>query len=206
MPTDIIPQSYENLHAWLTNLDTKIQTRGPALGMSVADITAFRAKIAPWITKLQAVLDAQHALDFAVGQAQQEAAEQTKDLRRRIQNWKTSEGYDEGIGADLEIIADSDNFDPENYRPTLTSAEAFPGYVRIKGKKLGADSINVYARRKGEAEFQLIASRKSRFPFDDDRPLSNPGVPEVREYQLRGVVDDVEIGQPSSIVSVAFAG
>jgi hypothetical protein len=206
MPTDIIPQSYENLYHFLGNLDTKIQTHGAALGMSAADISAFRAKLAPWIAKLKAVLDAQHALDLATGQAQQESTNQIKDLRRRIQNWKTSDGYDDGIGADLEIIASGMNFDPLNYQPEITSVESFPGYVRIKGKKLGADSVNVYARLKGEAEFKLIASRKSRFPFDDDRPLAVSGTPEVREYEIRGVLNDEEIGQPSARMSLAYAG
>lgn len=206
MATDILPQSYENLYNWLLNFDTKLQTHGTKLGMTAADVTAFRAKLAPWLTKLKAVLDAQHALDLASGQAQKEAADQMSDLRRRIQNLKTSDGYDDGIGADLGIVATTSNFDAASYQPELTSVEAFPGHVRVKGKKLGADSINVSMRRKGDADFKVIAARKSRFPFDDDSPLATAGTPEVREYQLRGVLNDEEIGQPSPIMSVTYAG
>ena len=86
------------------------------------------------------------------------------------------------------------------------TAEVFPGYVRIKGKKLGADAFNVYLRLKGESNFKLIAAKRSRFPFDDDSPLTQAGVPESREYRLMGVLADAEIGQSGDIVSVLFGG
>ena len=43
-------------------------------------------------------------------------------------------------------------------------------------------------------------------PYYDTRPLAQPGVPEVREYKVRGMVADDEIGQSSDIVSLTFAG
>ncbi len=52
----------------------------------------------------------------------------------------------------------------------------------------------------------LIGVRRKKFPFDDQTPLKTPGVFEEREYQARGVINDEEVGQPSNIVSVKFAG
>ena len=86
------------------------------------------------------------------------------------------------------------------------TAEVFPGYVRIKGKKLGADAFNVYLRLKGESNFKLIAAKRSRFPFDDDSPLAQISVLELREFRIMGVLADEEIGQPSDIVSAFFGG
>jgi len=43
-------------------------------------------------------------------------------------------------------------------------------------------------------------------PYDDTRALANPNVPEVREYMVRPVINDVEIGLPSDIVSAVFGG
>ena len=126
MASDIIPQSVENSYNWLLNLDLKIQTHGAKVGMTPADITAFRAEIAPLIAKLKTTLDAQHALDLASGQSQQEAANRIPGLRRRLQNIKTSAGYDDGIGADLGILATSTTFNAETYQPEATSAESSP--------------------------------------------------------------------------------
>lgn len=43
-------------------------------------------------------------------------------------------------------------------------------------------------------------------PYYDTAPLAQAGVAEVREYMARGLVNDVEIGIASDIVSIAFAG
>ncbi len=43
-------------------------------------------------------------------------------------------------------------------------------------------------------------------PYDDHTELAVAGGAEVREYRAIGVVNDEEIGQPSDIVSVTFAG
>lgn len=69
-----------------------------------------------------------------------------------------------------------------------------------------AEAFNIYMRLKGQPAFKLIATNRSRFPFDDDAPLAQNGVPETREYQAMGVVADKEIGQPSDIVSVLYGG
>lgn len=61
-------------------------------------------------------------------------------------------------------------------------------------------------RLKGQTQFKLIATNRTRFPFDDDSPLAQPGTPETREYQAIGVLADKEIGQPSDIVSLLYGG
>ena len=54
--------------------------------------------------------------------------------------------------------------------------------------------------------FTTIGHKRKKFPFDDQTPLKTSGVPEVREYTAQGVIGDDEVGQPSDIVSVTFAG
>jgi hypothetical protein len=49
-------------------------------------------------------------------------------------------------------------------------------------------------------------SRDTNSPYNDHTPLTTPGVPEVREYQAYGVLNDVQIGLASDIVSVTFGG
>ena len=43
-------------------------------------------------------------------------------------------------------------------------------------------------------------------PYIDGRPLAQANVPETREYMLRGVVTDVEIGLDSDIQSITCGG
>jgi hypothetical protein len=67
------------------------------------------------------------------------------------------------------------------------------------------DSVNIYGRLAGQSAWTLLG-RDSESPYLDQRPLANPAVPEKREYMARGVVNDVEIGVDSDIVTVVFAG
>ncbi len=67
-------------------------------------------------------------------------------------------------------------------------------------------NLPIYMRLKGQAPFKVIATNRSRFPFDDDAPLGQAAVPETREYQAIGVLADKEIGQPSDIISVLYGG
>jgi hypothetical protein len=43
-------------------------------------------------------------------------------------------------------------------------------------------------------------------PYYDTKPLANPAVSEVREYLVRGMIGDKEIGLDSDVVSIIFAG
>jgi hypothetical protein len=78
-------------------------------------------------------------------------------------------------------------------------------YVAVHFKKRGATGVNIYGRRKGEAEFRLLAYR-TRSPFKDPTPVAHEGVPEVREYKLVGVLNDEPIGQFTNVATVVFAG
>jgi hypothetical protein len=56
--------------------------------------------------------------------------------------------------------------------------------------------VNVYMRVQGTSVWILLG-RDTRSPYIDITPLAHPGTPEVREYRVRGVIDDVEIGNYS---------
>jgi hypothetical protein len=42
--------------------------------------------------------------------------------------------------------------------------------------------------------------------YFDVRPLAVAGTSEKREYRLRGLIEETEIGQYSAIISVTFGG
>ena len=55
-------------------------------------------------------------------------------------------------------------------------------------------------------DVKIVWLTKLRDLIDEYTPLATPVVLEVREYQAFGVVNDVQIGQPSDIASVTFGG
>ena len=79
------------------------------------------------------------------------------------------------------------------------------GEIRLDFKKRGVDGMHVYCRRKGQTSWTFLALDTSS-PYIDGHPLAQAGVPEVREYMLRGVINNEEIGLDSDIMSITWAG
>ena len=115
--------------------------------------------------------------------------------------------YTIAIGEDLGIIGGEIIFVADDYVPEAT-AKAMPGEVAISTKKKGVDGQNIYSHPVGGTDPNdwVKLAYYSSSPYKDTRPLAVPGVPEVREYKSRGVINDVEIGQWSAIISVTFGG
>lgn len=201
---DYIPNNEGDYADWLQNLWTKLPTHGPTLGMASPEISGLRGLIADQ----QALhTEAETARAHATAMETQEASGKVAldaNLRARVRNWKTLAGYSPMMGEDLKIIGVAAEMDLENYKPEI-AAKIVGGEIRITFKKKGVDGVNVYGRLRGASAWRKLAFDSSS-PYVDTEPLANPAVPETREYKAMGVIKDEEIGQPSDIVSVTFAG
>lgn len=122
--------------------------------------------------------------------------------RKSANRIKTHQNYTPAIGHDFSIITPTTTFDEKSYKLFLTIKIA-GGVARIKYRKKGVDSVNIYRRKRGEVAWQLV-SRSTRSPYEHRIQLENPAQPEHWEYRAFGVIKDVEIGQPSDIVEVIF--
>ena len=109
----------------------------------------------------------------------------------------------EAIGLALGVVGPESNFDPATYVAELRSAEAMgPAQVRLKfGKARGhIDTVKAQMRR-GSGAWTTVGMAV-RSPWTELTPLAQPGVPETREFCVRAVVADEEIGQLSAAISV----
>ena len=202
---DYVPESARYLRDWTDNYISELPAIATRINWPTANVTRITGNLTSLKTAAQAVLDKQNELDQALGQLALAKSTSLPGIRQDTANLKTTSGFTEGDGRTLDVISPADSFDPNTYQPRL-DARAKLGHVELMGKKLGADSLNLYMRRKGEANWTLILVKRSRFPVNDDVPLLTPGRPEEREYQAIGVLNDEEIGLPSDIVSAVFTG
>jgi len=124
------------------------------------------------------------------------------NVRKKVTRIKAHKNYTDAMGRELGIIGTTTTFDATGYKPFL-SVEVTGGLVGIKFQKKGVDGVNIYCRRKGEVSWRFLA-RDTRSPYDDHIKLENPSQPEHWEYRAYGVVNDMEIGQPSDVVEVIF--
>ena len=200
---DFIPDSAQGLVNWTTNALTEIDAIATRIAWPPAAVTGLKARLTIVKTAAQDVLDKQNDLDAATGQLADKKDTELPEIRRDINNLKTTRGFNDGDARTLQVTGGSAVFDPDTYKPPLT-AESASGRVTLTGKKNGADGLNLYSRKKGETTWKLIAGKRSKFPFDDTSPPAVPGQPEEREYRAVGVLGDDEIGEPSDIVSAIF--
>jgi hypothetical protein len=204
MPSDYIPDSFQNRYNWLVNLKTEVNAKAADLKLDAAKLAAFNTLIDALIAVYKALIDAQTALDTASGDAHDLFASNVGDLRDFINELKNNTLCTDGMKAAMQIVTTGGGPADADIKPAIT-ASAERGHVRITGTKNYAETVNIYMRRKGGA-FAIIAPKRKRFPFDDQTPLAVAGVPEEREYMARGVIGDDEVGQDSDIVSVVFGG
>ena len=204
---DFIPRAEDKLVTWATNLRDRMDTQGPTLGMTAAQITAFKAILQGVINAAAALEAAKTAQAGAVANlktVRDTDLSETGQVRTTIAAWKTSGLLTDAMAKDMGVVGTAVPFNPNTYKAAITG-EAHAGFVRIKFKKLGVDGLNIYVRLKGQATWTKL-SFDSNSPYDDHTELAVAGTPEVREYRAIGVLTDEEIGQPSDIVSVTFGG
>ena len=204
---DFIPKDNNNLVTWATNLRTKIDIHGPTLGMTAAQITAFKAVLLGIINAAQAVMAAKTAFSSAVANLEtvkQTDLAKTGPVRTAINQWKASGLLTAAMEQDIAVVGTGAVVAPPAYQAKI-NAEVRPGFVRITFKKLGVDGLNIYVRLTGQTIWRKL-SFDSNSPYDDHTALAVAGTAEVREYRALGVIADEEVGQPSDIVSVTFGG
>ena len=205
MSKDFIPQTDGDLVKWLNNYKDKIVSRGPGLGLSAGQIGARGSAIGNFLTQFNAYQAAQSALA-----AQSIALRETQkalltSMRAEIRGLKAHANMTPAITADLEIAGEVSSFDPDTYQAKIKEVKVFPGKVTLVWEKGPLDSMNIYGRLKGQTEWKFVA-RDTNSPYDDYTALATPGQAEVREYRARGLIRDVEIGQPSDVKTVTYAG
>ena len=126
-----------------------------------------------------------------------------------VERCKTSGNYTPAvIGVALRTEPTGTPFDPLTWKAVIRSLECTgPAQVRLKLAKAGGavDANAVYCRRKGQTVWMKVGVF-TQSEVVDNTPCATPGQPEEREYQVRSVIKDVEIGIASDIETVIVRG
>lgn len=202
---DYIPKKRAERKDWWTKIRDDGATELAKLNLAAPDIAAAIATATDMVAKMQATDDAEAALNAA--RTMETAAGVTNEaaIRAAVRNWKTLPPYaDSGVEGALNLKGPASGFDPNTFKPTC-KLSIVGGHIRIDFIKSECDSVTVYCRLRGTAAWTKLGL-DSRSPYFDTNPLANSAVPETREYMLMGVIDDIEIGLPSDIVSIVFGG
>jgi len=204
MAGDFIPPAKGDYRAWLLNLKTQITTQGPLFTLPAGEVTATTGACTAQIALADAAVAAASALKSAL-QAEADGKKTTNALlRNKISDWKQMPLFTPAIAQELRVIGAAAAFDPGAYKPDF-KVKIAGGEIRLDWVKKGADAVHIYGRLRGQPGWTLLGMDTSS-PYIDGRPLAQANVPETREYKLRGVVQDVEIGLDSDILSITWGG
>jgi len=204
---DFIPAGDDARKTWATAFKTRIATHGPTVGLTPAQVTAVQNKCDAIIGRIDDKTAKKNAWQSSVAAADTGNVADVGDLRSTIAAIKTNSGYTDAIGADLGVIGSAGSFDPNTYKAELTSVEQTgPSQVTIKfGKAKGnIDGVHVYSRMQGTSDWKFLA-RDTVPPYVDSTPLAAAGKPEIREYRIRAVINDEEIGDYSETAQVTVS-
>jgi hypothetical protein len=196
---DFFPSRHADRLSWWDNVRSKIASAATALGFSTEDAGNFSRWATDETADINAIAQKKADYEEAVRGYADRNKKRMEQCRPLIARGKTAAGYTAAIGEDLGWLGSSNPIDPATYKPELKgSVEG--GRITLKFTKAGADGVNIYHRMRGEAAWKFIAF-DSRSPYADE-----PETAGTHEYQAYGVVADVQIGQPSDIVSVTWGG
>jgi hypothetical protein len=204
---DFIPAGDDARKTWATAFKDKIVTHGPTVGLTLPDITAAGLLCDAIVGRIDEKTSKKNAWQASVAAAENGNRADFTALRSKIAAIKTNSGYTEAIGADLGIIGPASAFDPNTYKAELTSVEQTgPNEVTAKfGKAKGnIDGVNLYSRLQGTSPWKFLA-RDTVPPYVDTTPLATAGQPEIREYRIRAVINDDEIGDYSDTAQVTVS-
>ena len=204
---DFIPAGDDARKTWATAFKAAIATHGPTVELTPAEITASQAKCDAIIGRIDDKTAKKNAWQASVADADTGNTADLGDLRATIAKAKTNSNYTNAIGADLGVIGLPSGFDPDTYQAEIKGVtQIAPGQVRVDfGKAKGkVQGVNVYSRLQGTSDWNFLA-RDTQSPYVDTTPLATPGKPEIREYRIRAVINDVEIGDYSVTLQITVS-
>ncbi len=202
---DFMPDQRAERFQWWMSIRDHIETEGPKFDLAPAEIAAAKACAANQVAKMEATNAAQAAIDGARAAEKSDTASNEQMIRGKIRNWKTLPGFPaSGTEARLALKGKEPPFNPAAFKSVIR-VTIFGNKIKLDFTKGRMNAVNVYGRLRGTAAWTKLGM-DSASPFYDTRPLAQPGVPEVREYMVRGVLDDLETGQDSDIAFITFGG
>lgn len=204
---DYFPVRLDEQREWLSRYRQSVMDNGATLGMSPEEVIANTAAADSQIAAIDNAIMAERLYQQALTARNNGAKKHMTLIRRTIKRCKTSNNYTTSLGVALGAIGPDNTIAPDDYTPK-GSVKVMPENVLVRFKKKGVDGMAIYCRvtiDQTETAFEKVGIASSS-PFTDTTPLRHPYRPEKRDYLLRGIINDKEIGHESQIMRVVVGG
>jgi hypothetical protein len=201
---DYLPTDLGGKILWTTNFSTRLAVHAAALSVAPAKQTALNTRITDFQTAANTLETAKtnyHSKVTELKAKQKVAISDLGGVRSIVNEIQESPALTDIIAEDLGIIVEEGEVDPNTLVPIIKKLLATgEGWVLVEFLKGKAERINIYCKRGNETEFTLIGT-DGESPYLDSRE-NLTDAPERREYKIRIVMKDVEVGQFSAVLSI----
>ena len=205
MPGDFVPHQRAAEYLWFKNLSTNVTPEAVKFNAGTGQATAVKAAADSVIPKMDATDAAQEVVDAARIAENNAIAAALQVIRPIVKNWKTLPGWAaSGSETVLQLSGSGSEIHPDAYKSTIKLSTAADGGVRVAFVKKGVEGVNIYERVAGTTAWHK-AGMANHSPFIDHTPVTQTGVSESREYMVKGVVKDAEVGQGSDIATITVS-
>lgn len=115
------------------------------------------------------------------------------ELRRLVRQIKSHRGYTKKQGDALGIEGPEYTVDLSTAKPDLAGVDQTGGVVSLTFTLYKSDGVNIYGQREGDSDWVLVG-RAVTSPYMDERPLLQPGKPELRRYAAVYMLKAKQVG------------
>ena len=204
-----IPLKEELLRTWFQGFLNNIDAVATILGLSTAMVAALKDEANAAIASIDDLLAKKSAFAASVATKNAAVGSARTFYLNEVGVIKRLPAYTAAIGESLGIIPPAPApFDPATYQAKITKAfnSAPNGQVTLRfGKANGNISgVRMFRQIGAQGDWEDLGFRMLT-PFMDNTPLAQPGVPEIRSYRCRAVINDEEVGITSDVVQLTVS-
>ena len=204
MKRKYIPTNEGDLITWLQNVSRQIPAIGAALGMSAADIQLMQETADKIVTKIGAYNYAKTEYNRTRADKETEKLAGLSYLVVALTHLMANPNWTDAFANTLATNSTPTVLDFTSYKAEV-KCKVTGGEVLLRILKRGVKAVNIYSRIGNTGPFVLL-ERVNMSTYIDRRSLATPGIAEIRQYMVMGVHNDKEIGLPSDIITISYAG
>ncbi|MCX6350338.1 MAG: hypothetical protein NTX03_00575 [Bacteroidetes bacterium] len=203
MRVDYIPHDDDGQKDWLQNYADEIEAIAAALALDPAKATEAKNKCNSLVGKIDMAKQKKAELKTATDDKKVTRTSVLGDVRLYTAALKTNTNFTTAQANTLRVKGGDTFIDLNTITVDFTLKLIGNSRVEIDFNKPGGiDGVNVYARLKGGNGNWTFLGLDNYTPYVDTRPITSATAPEEREYALRPVIHDEEVGVLSGIKGI----
>jgi hypothetical protein len=199
--TDFFPKKDMQLKRWCNTYREMLPQYATLLGLSGTEVSEQQQWCDEIADKVQEVAAAKSHMKSVTTLKDKTKKDNMAKLRKTIKRMKANANFGSGVGVHLGIMGGNKYTPDTDTYKTKFKAKVLGNHVRLDYTKKGIQGVEVFREIPGHEDWKSIGT-DYHSPFIDAQLEKVLGVPEIRRYRMRAIINDQHFGQDSDMVQV----